>query len=289
MKIFYACFFAFCTTVTQAQSIHSKIPVNELSNLYAGLHLQGLVLNDSLFVAAPSNKKGPTRAFWILPSGEVVHINSPELKNKSFVSLAGVGDNIFFYYLEQLKNGIFLRANAQNRQTSLVTTDKALVPVHGSFVSIFPFNKAWYLLSVLDSTNEIHMSTIQGMEKVKHTVIKSPFPLTTGTSPFTFISQDAMVTPLLAASSNKIYQQNRYLYITMDQKASGGKKAQTSLLKVNLETGETETRIFIESSKKYFSTFIYDRYLFKITKSRASGAVISIHSLDDYSLLQLLQ
>lgn len=253
------------------------------------LEIQGLVLNDSIFIAGYPTKNGPAKAFWILPSGQVVKLNSPELKDKLVVALASSGDSTYFYYLEQLKYTISLKAVVQSRQTGTVTSSNKNISFTGSFINIFHQGKHTYLLSIFKERNEIHLSEIKGMERLDEKFLISAVDLNTNLSTFSFVSENEILSPLAAASPNKIYQQGNFLYIGIDQTKAVGGIPKTSILKINLKTGESEHRIIIDDSGKQFRTYIENDYIFKITKSRSTGAIISIYNLHDFSLLQTIK
>ena len=289
MRIFFALSLIACTHFIQAQINYSKIPLQDIGNGDNQLEIQGLALNDSIFIAGYPTKKGPTKAFWILPSGEVVKLNSPELKDKLVVALASSGDSTYFYYLEQLKYTISLRAVVQSQQTGAITSSNKSISFTGSFINIFHQGKHTYLLSIFKERNEIHLSEIKGMERLKETFLISPVDLNTNLSPFSFVSENEILSPHAASSLNKIYQQGNFLYIGIDQTKAVGGMAKTSILKIDLKTGASELRIIVDNSGKQFSTYMENDYIFKITKSRSAGAIISIYNLADFSLHQTMK
>jgi hypothetical protein len=289
MKIFFTFLLVGCTHFIQAQIIYSKIPLQDIVNGNNQLGIQGLVLNDSIFMAGYPTKNGPAKAFWILPSGEVVKLNSPELKNKLVVALASSGDSTYFYYLEQLKYTISLRAVVQSQQTGVITSSNKSISFTGSFVNIFHQGQHTYLLSIFKERNEIRLSEIKGIERLNETFLISAVDLNTNLSPFSFVSENEILSPLAAASPNKIYQQGNFLYIGIDQTKALDGMPKTSILKINLNSGESELRIIVDNAGKQFRTYIENDYIFKITKSRSAGAIISIYDLADFSLRQTMK
>lgn len=289
MKIFYLCsLVVVCTSIIQAQTIHSTIPLRELADETNKLKLLGLEINDSLFISAHSGKTVPTRAFWVLPSGKTVKIKSPELKNKAIVALASRGDSTFLYYLEQSDDEVYLRAAIQNKQTHVVKISNNKILFPGNFVSIFQRRKVRYLLSVDGDKSKIHLSEIEGTTTRNLTTIKNPFVLKPNSSPFTFISNQDMVSSSVAASANKIYLLDNILVISIDQVGEDGQQTETLISRINLETGETKNGNIVHTSGKNFSTYIAEDCLFQIEKNRSKGAIINIYSLDDFSARQTI-
>jgi hypothetical protein len=287
MKKFCPLLFVLCTYITHAQIIHSKIPISDIGNTDQQLEIQGLLLNDSIFVAGHSAKKEPTKAFWILPSGKVNKIDSRELKNELIVGFETSGDSVYFYYLEQHKGYVMLAAVMQSRQTGIVTPKNKKIVFTGSFVNIFHSGKQTYLLSMVQEKNEIHLVEITGMKRLDETVLISPFDLYANASPFNFISESETPSPRAAASPNKIYHRGDFIYLCMDKTTSNSESpAKTSILKINLKTRESTNSALIDNSKQQFSTYIQNDYIFKITKSRSRGIVLTIHNLHDFSLSQ---
>jgi hypothetical protein len=290
MKFYCTLTLVICTGLIQAQTIHCKIPIQDIGKSYGQLQIQGLVLNDSIFLAGHSAKKEPTKAVWVLPSGSIVKVESPELKKKLIVALSSSGDSTYFYYLEQSKNYISLRAVVQNRRTGIVITTDKSINFAGSFVNIFHAGNHTYLLSIFKEKNEIHLTELKGMERLNAKFLASPIDLNTDASSFSFVSENETLSPNASSSPNKIYQQNNFIYVGIDKATTiDASLAKTSILKINLETGVSEVGTIVDYSKKQFRTYIKSNYIFKITKSRSNGAVISIYNLHDFTLLQTMQ
>ncbi len=289
MKIFFTLLLIVVSHFIQAQIVYSKIPLKDIANKNNQLEVLGLVLNDSIFIASYPTKTEPAQAFWILPSGEAVKLNSPELKDKLVVALASVGDSLYYYYLEQLKYTISLKAVVQSRQTGTIISSNRSISFTGSFVNIFHQGKHTYLLSIFKERNEIHLSEIKGMERLNEKFLISTVDLNANSSPFSFVSENEILSPRAAASPNKIYQQGDFIYIGIEQAKAVDGTPKTSILKINIKTGEPELRIIVDNSGKQFKTYIENDYIFKVTKSRSSGVIISIYNLHDFSLNQTMK
>jgi hypothetical protein len=67
-------------------------------------------------------------------------------------------------------------------------------------------------------------------------------------------------------------------------KTYDGTPAMTAILKINLETGEMTNRVIFDRSGEQFTTYVERDYIFKMIKSRAEGAVITIYNLHTFKL-----
>lgn len=289
MRIFYTLSLIVSAFLVQGQTMHAEIPLKDIVSRNNQLEMQGLEFNDSIFIAGYSSKNEPAKAFWILPSGKVVKLDSQDFGNKLIVGLATSGDSIYFYYLEQIKNYTLLKAVVQNLHTGTITTSNKNIVFNGTFVSMFRLGKHVYLLSILRDQNEIYLSEIRAMERLRQISLAGRLDLNTNPSPFSFVSENEILSPLAAASPNKIYQKGSFIYVGIDKsKIRDGTPAMTLILKINIRTGESEVRTIIDTSGKQFRTYIYNDYIFKITKSRSSGAIITIYDLGDFSIKKSL-
>ncbi|HEY8935198.1 MAG TPA: hypothetical protein VIM65_08255 [Cyclobacteriaceae bacterium] len=274
----------------QAQKIISKIPIESIGNVSRDLEIQAFEINDSIFIANNLRKKEPAKAVWVLPNGVVRDVSTPILKNKVFVCINSIGDSTYFYYLEDHANYVLLKALIQNKQSGqIVFSDKSVIFI-GDFLNLFKVaGNNLYLTSLKKEKNEIHVVEINKLNRLKEQVFAPTVNLSINERPFVFVPEGEQLSPHAAESTNKIFQQGYVLYINIDKDSKkGGTPAKTSILKLNLLTGQSELNDVIDLEKIQFRTYIQGDYLFKISKSRSVGCIINIYSLDNYRVIKTM-
>lgn len=268
----------------KAQQTLSKIPLSTIAKPGAKLDIQALSLNDSILIVSNSfNPNDLSKAFWISPTGKLSDLIKADFKNKLIVGITNSGDSTYFYYLEKSNQNIILSALVQSRISGGTVTSTNKIRFIGEFISLFMEGKKLYLLSIQNEKNGIHLIELDKMNTVTEKVFISPANLSANQAPFIFVPEKSTVSPREAKSPNKIFQEGNLLYVVIDKDGSSSK---TSILKLDLTSGELENNSIDDSLKKGYQTYIGNNYFFKITKDRSSGCRINIFDLQDSHPIQ---
>jgi len=296
-KFFVFALFILINHFIYGQQIFSKIPIRDVAPDPKQIdNIIGSTLNDSVLLIFNYIKPNdPSKAFWILPNGNVAKLESEDFKNKLFTNLIDYGDSIYFYYLEYSAGNHALRAIIQNKKNGNIVLSEKRIPITGNFIKIITAGDHRYLisfnyqLSVDNSKSLIHISEINALTVQSEKIVDSSINLNPNT-PSVFVAGNEVSSSALAQSLHKIYQEGDQLYVCSDETYSAKRAStQTTILTVNLTTGDTTVRSIADNSKIAFSTYIENGYLYKISMNHLSGCLINIYNLSDLKLIHTIK
>ena len=272
-----------------AQQTFVKIPIGDIATGFDALKIQALNIDDSVLIASTDTKrKDSPKAYWILPDGNSMKITNSEINGKIFVCLDRIGDSTYFYYLEEQRNYIVLRALVQSNQTGVLINSPKKIVFIGTFLNLFRADdQHLYLVSVVKDKNEIHVVEVSDLVRVSEKIVVPRVDLKTNESPFVFVKEGETPSPVKSASLNKIFQRGHFLYLDIDRiHKLFDIPRKSSFTRIDLQAGTLMEREIIDAERMDFRTYIEDAYIFKISKSRSDGCIVNIYDLESLRVVK---
>lgn len=220
---------------------------------------------------APTNSKEGFRKFnaWLVDDqGETRKLNMDFFGDKVICGAVESEEQILFYYFEQERKNILIKAaNLNLRSNEVAPLDAALI-VPGKFIGgnvkgdrlfIYAFERNTYLLKVLD----VQLLEIKSEKNYKLAVDLSKFRA----SEIAFIPETTQVGSAQATAKVKVMPQGEHIRIVVDEPFKDYEERvhlyKTTAIDIDSQTGQSTIRVFAEETRNQFRSIIYDGYVFR--------------------------
>jgi hypothetical protein len=172
MRFFFSSIFLFCFFITHGQQILFRGPCRG-----SILDLSALVLGDSIFLNYTENLVGGStiagRASWIRPDGSV----SPDKHIKGLTDVVPYGSDLYYYYFEETKETVKLRASVQKIGLhQFFTPENSIDLPEGSLIGSFKKGNI-FLVTINNKTNEIIITEIEKLDVISQKRYALPFKI----------------------------------------------------------------------------------------------------------------
>jgi hypothetical protein len=225
---------------------------------------RGFASGDSAFLDVPQAEK-PT-SYWISPLG-VREVNLPELRRLPFFAV-GRTDSIYYYFVIEDKKKVNLSALVVKdgfRRLSK-TTVELQTRLFGHFVE----NGTLYLLTAEKSGYQLRLLGFAGLKQVSNQVFSLSFDLgkfkKTGVS---FYDGSRTTMPDDVVRPIKIRKEKNVLWMTVDEIRNEYQQPpypmnKTTVVRLDLNTGQSSTYIFSEESNAPFGSVVHHGILYRL-------------------------
>jgi hypothetical protein len=258
--------------VSRAQQVLCEIEQGKMELV----NINGFEVGDSLLLnitgrvgvidvgRAETNYEHTHRLLWVLPSGEIKYVSS-NFPETVFCAGYNKGDSAFLYYLVETKKQIGIRIFAQSKTTGQFKLNEQTVSVEGQLLGLY-YDHGLFVISSSKKDYTVHVSQLNRLSIVDEKVFNLSFDiLKKGKEDVFFIPEGVEPLPEIANYRTKIYKIKESILICRDEPSKDSHSpGKTTLAKLNLKSGESQIKIFLQSDNLSFRTFLCNNVLFNI-------------------------
>jgi hypothetical protein len=260
MKLVYFLVLLFSCHQVFGQDMVLDLAINKDSFL----KLRGFASGDSAFLDVPQAAK-PT-SYWISPRG-VRQVSLPEFQTFPFFAV-GRTDSTYYYFVKEEKKKVFLSALVV--KDGFQKLSKATVALQTRLFGHFVENGTLYLLTAEKSGYQLRLIGFEGLKQVADQVFSLSFDLgkfkKTGVS---FYDGSATTMPSDVTKPIKIRKEKNVLWMTVDEIRNEYQQPpypmnKTTVVRLDLQTGQSSTYIFSEESNAPFGSVVHSGILYRL-------------------------
>jgi hypothetical protein len=241
---------------------------------------------------AETNYEHTHRLLWVLPSGEIKYVSS-NFPETVFCAGYNKGDSVFLYYLVESKKQIGIKIFAQSKTTGQFKLSEKTALVEGQLLGLY-YDHGLFVISSSKKDYSIHVSKLNRLNIVDKKIFNLSFEiLKKGKEDLVFIPEGVEPLPEIANYRTKIYKIKESIIICSDELPKDSHSVgRTTLAKLNLKSGDSQIKTFLQSGNFSFRTFLSNTLLFSVHSDKGiiikaidytSGKEISSAKIDDES------
>lgn len=199
-------------------------------------------------------------------TGEVRPLDIPELSQKSICGITRSTRTVNFYYYTQSKKSVLLNVLELDRSTGQKIVDTIPLRTDMRLLGSYVDGKLKIVFSS-PRTFSIRIFEVDGNKLDNEKIFQVPNDLFVSKDPFVFFPKGVTPRKHEALSLKKIYQNDSSLVITVDEPFEEynekRKTFKTTYVNLNLVTGKTIIKFFMETQRSPFSTFVHHNLLYR--------------------------
>lgn len=241
--------------------------------------LRGFCRGDSLFLIYYDkdypNSVASSEDFhtvWVMPDGTQINSRLKDLHKKAFIGATKEDDRSLYYYLEDEKKKIRLKALAQGNLTDDAVAYESDFLFTGKLLASYLENDFLFLL--VAEKEELRLTKVKNL-KVINTTSFSILPLDLSKDKkkqFNFVDVDKINRPGQFSNLGKVIKTPNALFVVVDDPADFHNEQQTSfktaVIKLDLLTNSSTTKYFFEKSRSDFRTTVFGNKVFRYTDKK---------------------
>lgn len=251
-----------------------------------------VMVGDSILVLGKyKSASAPISQVWLnKETGELRPLDLPELSQKSICGITRAGDKVNFYYYTQSRKTVLLNVLQLDRTTNQKVVDTIPLKNDMRLLGSYVDNKLRIVFSS-PQTFSIRIFDVNGEKLENERVFQVPNDLFVSKDPFLFFPKGVIPRKDEAVALKKIYHTDSSLVITVDEPFEEYNERRTTFkttyVSLDLITGKTIVKYFIESQRSPFSTFICNNMLYRKLDYKSVMDVFNLSSGNKVSSLSI--
>jgi hypothetical protein len=275
-----------------SHSIQAQKPVGEITTDLIVKDIQGMAIDHGIFINVslvdPETRAAPEKkSYRIHDNGTLDEVNLGIIKDEQLVAIAKSGDSIYNYYLDEDRKKVTIRAWELSNQNGAGKIGAQQISLSGTLYGSYSERGDLFLLCSSKGSFALRLMQIRGMQVVKETSFSLSFDLGRNKkSTVSFIQAWQTETFLQAASLIKLTKEGDVIWITVDEpmstyeeKTSQSALSKTTVVRLDLMTGDADVKTFYDPTREYFNSSISTGLLFKVV--RDNGLRIDVFNFED--------
>lgn len=274
MKKYYLILFFQCLYLASpAQQLITEIPLGSKSDL---IDISGMALDSGIFISVkyrPTKNSAMRKANYLMAADGTVKVTDlQKIDGKFLFAITTVGDSTYYYFLEEKRKAISVQAWVQHKKTGDGKIHPAEMNVPGRLYANYTENGALYLVCAEKKSYSLRLIQLKGMRVEKESNFALPLDLSWNKSnTFSFFRNGPMTSLAQASATVKFIKEGNTIWITIDEPQPLSVLdtnvpiiCKTTVVEVNLATGESSTKIFMDSMGGSFTSTVTKGMLIRL-------------------------
>jgi len=251
------------------QKLLSEINIGTNGMFYK---LKGMPTGEGVFLKFDLFEARLDSTYHVGSNGVTRSANLEAIKDKVLFALAIQADSSFYYFLEENKKTVMIRSLAVHRGNGKGQISNRHIDLPGRLYGTYVENGDLFLLCALKGSFTLRLAQVHGMQLLKETNFVLPFDLGRNKrATVSFVERGSMENLGQSTASIKIFRERQCIWIAVDEPfpsleppVAESAIFKTSIIKLDLATGESSNRVFFESARVPFSSTVFNNTVYRI-------------------------
>jgi hypothetical protein len=253
----FLCFWLVTSTHGQTPYADFKLESNKISDI------QAFEVHDGVFLTYTDNDI--RRAFWIDGVGKKSQVFLNHIPDIRLCGIEKETDTTFLYYLKEENKALRLYAFQQPSQGTNVYSGGSPVDIIGRPLAMYMDDTELLVVSYLAKPDRLEITFIHRGMQMGSIEIPMPEDFSRYAASTGVMKDDELTAIPQGAATTKIYKTGGSLIITIDENRFDPEKNATSIIMIDLDTGENAQYVIPAPSMGKFTSFYHDGMLFRLT------------------------
>ncbi len=270
--------------IANSQSVLAEfeVPTGKISNI------QSYIMRDTILLSVdtsdPKFQTDIKRFYLVGPDGNSKQFNTTLIGNSPLCGISRYDNDHYLYYLSGKRKNLILKAMLHNATDDALKLAEKEIEIGGALIGTW--NDNGLFLIVYDKfSNQLKVLRINKMDVQSEKVFDLPFDFSKDYKGLSYIPESRFTSFSQASSKFKIYKIKNELILTVDLTLTElATKSQTTVVIINIESGEQTVKRFADNQLTYFRSFISNNKLYKASVSK-NYFLLRIHDLATDSLI----